>query len=376
MSLRVLIDATPIPAQLLGAGHYVVRLIGALAERSDQVDLHVLVKERDRDALAELAPGAALHGVNIGSRPARIAWEQTLLPRRARGLAPDVFHGPHYTLPPALRCPTVVTFHDPTFFTLPQLHERAKVPYFTRMARLGVRRATRVIAVSEYAGNGVIEHAGADPGAVDVVYLGVDLQTYTARPGPDDERLRAERRVKPPYLFWVGAIEPRKDLPTLVRAFTSLVREGAPHSLVLAGPSAWGADALSRAIVGSGFGARIRRLGYVSEPEKIALYRGADALVYPSIAEGFGLQVLEGMACGTPVITTTGSAPEEVGGDAVELAPPHDAEALAAAIRRILEDAARADELRRRGPERAESFPWERTAEHTLASYRRAVQLG
>lgn len=371
--VRVLLDATSLPAKRVGAGWYIVELLKALSVRDD-VDLQVLAKQGDVPDLRDRGPGATFHGAAPRSRPSRILWEQTGLVRRARRIAPDVFHGPHYTLPRSLDAPAVVTFHDPTFFTHPELHERSKVAFFTRAARIAAKRASRVLAVSEYGRHGAVEHAGADPDRVDVVPHGVDHERY--RPEGDeglDEKLRGRAGVRGPYVLWVGALEPRKDVPSLVEAYAELVREGADHALVLAGPPAWGAGQVADEIERSGVAERIIRTGYVSEEEKIALYRGASAFVYPSIAEGFGLPVLEAMACGAPVVTTTGSAPAQVGGDAVELVEPQSPRDLAERLGRLLDDPAHASELRRRGLLRAEDYSWDRTGSATIEVYRRAL---
>lgn len=375
MTLRVVLDATAIPGRPVGVGHYVLGLLGAMAGTEADVDLHVLAKRRDVEDLRRAAPGARIHPVSPRSRVGRLVWEQTLLPVRARRLGPAVFHGPHYTLPRWLSGPGVVTFHDPTFFTHPEVHERAKVAYFSRMARAGTHRAERVIAVSEYARHGAVRHAGAEPSRVDVVPLGVDHQRYRPDGDPEaDAVLRAALGVESPYLLWIGALEPRKGVPALVQAFADLVRAGLPHRLVLAGPRAWGAAAVDEAVARSGVAGRVLFPGYVEEAQKLALYRGADALVYPSLVEGFGLPVLEAMACGCPVVTTTGSGPEEVGGDAVELVPPGDPATLREGIERVVTDRARAEELRGRGLDRAGGFGWARTAAGTVETYRRAAE--
>ena len=374
MMLRVLLDATSLPAKRAGVGHYVFGLVGELARRPDRAELHVAARARDAGELRLHAPAAVLHPVRVGGRAGRIVWEQTVLPGLARRIRPDVVHGPHYTIPlwgPGHR---VVTFHDPTFFTDPHLHERSKVGYFTRMARRSAGRADRMITVSEYARRGAIEHAGADPSRVDVVYLGVDHDRY--RPDgdrEDDERLRDACGVRGRYFLWIGTVEPRKDLPTLVRAFAGLARNAEDCVLVIAGQRGWRVEPFERSIEESGAADRIVRPGYVSEDQKVALYRGATALVYPSIAEGFGLQVVEAMACGCPVITTTGSAPEEVGGNAVELVPPRDASSLSDAMERMLGDGERARTLGERGLVRSAAFTWARTAAGTLETYGRAT---
>ncbi|HEX9717109.1 MAG TPA: glycosyltransferase family 1 protein [Actinomycetota bacterium] len=376
MTTRVLLDATTLPARAAGVGHYILSLVSELAKRPEDIELHATVKARDRERVGRRAPGATLHSVPVRSRPARIVWEQIGLPSLANRLGIQVVHGPHYTLPVRLATPSVVTFHDPTFFTRPELHERTKLVYFTKMARLAAANATRVIAVSEYSRRGAVEHGRADPHRVDVVPLGVDLDRYQPNGELDvDERLRTRLGIRKPYFFWIGTIEPRKDVPTLVMSFAPLVRAGAELKLVLAGQPGWDTAEVERTIERTGIGGRIFRPGYISEEEKIALYRGAVAFVYPSIAEGFGMQVLEAMACGCPVITTTGSAPEEIGGDAVMLVSSGDTEELRAAMERVLRDSDWVAGLRRSGVERAKSFSWGRTANGTLDVYRRAARV-
>jgi glycosyltransferase involved in cell wall biosynthesis len=375
MTLRVLLDATSLPRQRAGVGHYLFGLIRELARRPDEIELHVAVKAGDLGDLRARAPGAALHSVRLNRRAARLMWEQIMLPGLARRVRPDVVHGPHYTVPLWGGSRSVVTFHDPTFFTHPELHERSKVAYFTRMARLSASRASRMITVSEYGRRGAIEHVGADPARVDVVPLGVDHDRYLPDSNADeDERLRAACGAVGRYLLWIGTLEPRKDVSTLVRAFAALPPRLRDCVLVIAGQRGWKVEPSERSIAESSVTDRIVRLGYVSEEEKIALYRGAIALVYPSIAEGFGLQVVEAMACGCPVITTTGSAPQEIGGEAVDLVPPRDPAALREALEAILGDEQRAQSLRERGLVRSATFTWARTAAGTLEAYRRAAR--
>jgi glycosyltransferase involved in cell wall biosynthesis len=364
--LRVAVDVTPIPGRRVGAGVYVAELIRAMGPLD--VDLHLFVNARDFEEFTSMAPNASLHPVRVPNRPARIAWAHAVLPLRVRRLHPDVFHGPHYTLPSGLPCASVVTFHDPTFFTLPEVHERSKVSYFTRAATTGIARATRVIAVSEYARRGAVDHAGGDARKIDVVYNGVDPLRYRPADGDGNTKFPFE-----PYILFVGALEPRKNVPALIAAYEDLARSGIPHQLVLAGPPAWGAAEVDAAVAGVRQG-RVHRLSFVPEDQKIELLRRASLFVYPSIAEGFGLPVLEAMACGTPVVTTTGSAPEEIARDAALLVPPRDHSALKDAMARVLADPALAAELRRKGAERALAYTWSRAAEQTLDVYRRAAK--
>ena len=358
--MKVVVDATAMPGLRAGAAHYVIELLRAV-DGSD-ADVHVLVKDADSAELASIVPGAEVHPVRVGGRASRMAWSHTLLARRVNALRPDVFHGPHYTLPSGLRCPSVVTFHDPTFFTHPQLHERTKVAYFTRAARSAVRRAARVIAISQYARRGAVEHAGADPERVDVVLHGVDIERFS----PSEDH-----RDRPPYVLFVGTLEPRKDVPSLIAAWDEL---DVPHELVIAGQRGWGTDAIDRAIAGARKRDAIRLAGYVPDDELVELYRGADAFVYPTFAEGFGLPVLEAMACGTPVVTTTGSAPEEFATGTALLVQPQDVAALRGALGKVLTEPTLAADLRRRGVERAREHTWTAAARATVDVWRRAAE--
>lgn len=356
--MRVLLDARALPGHRLGVAQYALRL----AERAAAgCELEVLAKRRDVHEF-----DAAVHPSPDLPRAVRIAGELLWDGRRVNRLGPDVFHGLHYSLPPGLRVPATVTFHDATMLTMPEVHERAKVLWFRRAIPAGIRRAARVVCVSESARQGAIEHAGADPARTHTVHSAVDHDRF--HPGAARPEVVA-RHVAGPYLFWVGAIEPRKDVPTLVRAFERIARD-VPHRLVLAGPDAWGAEAVDRALQRSPVRNRVVRTGWVSEDDKTALYCGADAFVYPSLAEGFGMQVLEAMACGTPTITTTGSAPEEVAGDAALTVTPGDDQALAEAMLTAL--GPEAERLRAAGPRRAGEFRWERTAAETVDVWRLA----
>jgi glycosyltransferase involved in cell wall biosynthesis len=351
--MRVLLDARPLPGHRLGVAQYVLRLAEHAARKCE---LEVLAKAGDRD---DLPP--PVHVSRPLPRPLRLAVELAWDGRRVNRLAPDVFHGVHYTLPRGLRVPATVTFHDATMLTMPEVHEKAKRVFFQRAIPAGIARADQVICVSESARQGAIDHAGADPARTHAVPLAVDHDRY--RPATGDRPAAVQDICDGPYLLWVGALEPRKDVPTLVQAFELLAGE-IPHRLLLVGPDAWGAEAITAAIAASPVRDRIIRTGWISEDTKADLYRHADAFAYPSLAEGFGLPVLEAMACGAPTVTTTGSAPEEIAGDAALTVAPGDAPALAAAITGALgEDAAR---LRRDGPVRAAGYTWEATATRTV----------
>ena len=362
--LRVAVDATAIPARLTGAGVYTARLLAALAARGG-VELDAFVAPHAAGTLA--ARGVRVHEVGVAGRgrPARIAWTQLAAGRAARRAGAGLLHGVHYELPLAAGLPQVVTVHDLTLLTHPEWHERSKVAYFGWALRRALRRAARVLCVSATTADDLLRVLHVDPSRVDVTPLGTDLA-----PAPPDQVAAVRERLglARPYLLGLGTLEPRKDLPTLIAAFGTLARE-LPHDLVLAGLPGWGTGEVAAALAASGVAGRVRLAGYIPEEDKAALFTGAELFAYPSRYEGFGLPVAEAMACGVPVVTTTGGSLPEVAGDGAELVPPGDPGALAAAIRKLLDDAAAREELVRRGRARAAQLSWDRCAALTAAAY-------
>jgi len=373
--MRVLLDVSAVPDRPVGAGHYTVALASGLAARTD-VELHLLARRNDHARWSRIAPAATVHGVAPARRPDRLAWEQARGPALAKRLRADVWHGPHYTMPVRAGIPTVVTIHDLTFFDHPEWHERSKVVFFRRMIRAAARRATVLVCVSEYTADRL--RAVVDPrGDVVVAYHGVDHDRFVAK-GDDDADLATlgAHGIQPPYIAFMSTIEPRKNVPTLVRAFARVAESRPELRLVLAGSDGWGARAARDAIAASGVATRIIRPGYLADADVPALFRQAAVVAYPSFEEGFGLPALEGLACGAPVVTTLGSALAEVAGDAALLVAPDDDAALARALTSALDDPGVAARLRAAGPVRAADFTWARCVEQHVDAYRHATTAG
>lgn len=371
--MRLLLDVSAVPPRPVGAGVYTVALARGLAARPD-VELHLLARRDDADRWSSLAPGGAVHADAPARRPARLAWEQARAPALGAGLGIDVWHGPHYTMPLRLDVPAVVTIHDLTFFDHPEWHERTKVLFFRRMIRAAAARARVLVAVSTHTA-GRLRDVAPPAGEVRVVHHGVDHDRFRA--GVDREgdlALLAPHGIAPPYVAFAGTLEPRKDVPTLVDAFARLARERPGLRLVLAGGDGWGVRALRDAIAASGAATRVLRPGYLANDAIPAFFRCAEAVAYPSLVEGFGLPALEALACGAPLVTTTGSAIEEVVGDAALLVAPGDASALAAHLARILDDPEEAARLRAAGPIQAEKFTWEASVDAHVDAYRMALE--
>jgi glycosyltransferase involved in cell wall biosynthesis len=272
--------------------------------------------------------------------------------------------------------PCAVTIHDLTFFDHPEWHERSKVVYFRRMIRAAARRATTLICVSTFTANRLRALVAPRPD-VEVIHHGVDHDRFT--PNVDstaDLTALAAHGIEPPYIAFASTIEPRKNVPTLVRAFAAVAATRPELRLVLAGSDGWGAREASEAIAASGVATRVLRPGYLDDATIAAFFRRAAAVTYPSLEEGFGLPALEGLACGAPVVTSEGSALAEVVGDAALLVPPGDSDALAGAIARLLDDSALSQRLRVAGPARAAQFTWEACIDQHVDAYERTVRAG
>lgn len=365
--MRVALDASAIPDPPGGAGRYVLALAGALAQRDD-VDLTVVSRTGDA---ARWPPPVVARAPAM--RPLRLGWEQVGQPRVIRGLEADVHHGPHYTMPLALGLPSVVTIHDLSFFTHPEWHQRTKVAFFQAAIRTAARRAAALVAVSAATAALLAERVGTRV-PVHVIPHGVDHARFRPDAGDDlhsyDAAALARIGVAPPYVAFLGTLEPRKDVPTLVRAFDRIAGAHPDLTLVLAGAAGWGAAAVDAAVAGAAHGHRVRTTGYVTEDDIPAFLRCAAAVAYPSLEEGFGLPVLEALACGAPVVTTEGTVMEEVAAGAAFLAPPGDDLRLAGALEWAMEGDA---ERRQLGFEVAARHTWEASAAAHADVYRSVI---
>jgi glycosyltransferase involved in cell wall biosynthesis len=341
-----------------------------VAKQLDPDSLTLFVTREVRD-LGDLKCEKVVAPVPTPHEIFRAAWEHTFVPLSARRHGLNVFHSPNYTLPFTLPCPSVVTVHDLAFMDR-RFHKTRLRLYLTLLTKLSLRRADHVIAVSEYTKRQVEAYFPFLKGRVSVVYSGLD-PSFVGTPSTNGNGTSGGRSK--PYILFVGSIEPRKNLPRLIRAFERAMSDtDLPHELVLCGPLGWRYGAVEEAFRRSPLRERIRRTGYVPSADLPSLYAGADLLAYPSLDEGFGFPVLEAMASGTPVVTSDRSSLPEVAGGAAVTVSPSDEGAIADAISTVLTDRDLANNLAERGRVRASEFTWDRAASQTIDIYRRVAK--
>ncbi|MGH3657058.1 MAG: glycosyltransferase family 4 protein, partial [Micromonosporaceae bacterium] len=370
---RVLVDATSVPADRGGVGRYVDGLLGALS--GTDVDLVVICQRTDAERYARILPHAAVEPAPgaVTHRPARLAWEQTGLPLFAQHVGADVIHSPYYTCPLRAGSPVTVTVHDATFFTEPEHYDKARGTFFRSAIKTSLRRAARVIVPSKATRDELIRLLDADPTKIDVAYHGVDPDAFHVPTEAEKARVRARLGlIASDYIAFLGAKEPRKNVPNLIRGWAMAVGEMKdPPALVIAG-GAGHDDDIDKAVSEVPAHLRLLRPGYLRYGDLPGYLGGALVAAYPSHGEGFGLPILEAMACGAPVLTTPRLSLPEVGGDAVAYTG-EDADEIARDLGTLLGDAERRAELSRRAVERAKEFTWQSSAEAHQHSWARAA---
>lgn len=307
---------------------------------------------------------------------ARIGWEQTLLPLYLRQQRADLVHGLVNVLPLATCCPGVVTVHDLAFVRTPETLPPLKRAYLTALCRASVARAAQVIAVSGQTAADLQRYFGTPASRITVVHNGV-AGRFAPRTEVELQAFRERSSAPTRFLLYLGTLEPRKNLDLLLRAFARWRQTGDAANrdvkLVLAGARGWFYDEIFRRVEALGLAECVHFPGFVPGEVLPDWYAAAEAFIYPSLFEGFGLPVIEAMACGTPVICSQAPGVAEVAGDAAITFAPHDEDALTAALHLVMSQPALRDALRRRGQVRAALFSWQRCAEQTLEVYLRAL---
>ena len=368
----IYVDISAAVHRRAGLGRYAESLTRALV--AQDADRYGVFYNRERGI--QPLPGLErlpARTVGLGYKPWRMAvWLGQLgrvgLDRLLPGA--ELFHATEHLLPPLRSIPTVLTVHDLIFRHLPAHHKPLNRWYLNLVMPLYCQRATHIIAVSECTRRDLVTAYDLAPEKITVVHEAAASHFCPQSPEVI-AAVRSRYGLPDRYLLFVGTIEPRKNLACLLPVFETIHAEGLSDGLVIVGRRGWLYDEFFARLERSPVRDAVSFPGYVLDEDLPAIYGGSQGLVFPSVYEGFGLPVLEAMACGTPVAASNASSLPEIGGDAALYADPLDVEGITKAVRRLLSDAELREHLRARGLERAAQFSWERAAARTRAVYER-----
>lgn len=368
------IDYTPAYEQGGGIGRYVRELVAALSRLDTASPYRLFVSGAQQDMLPD-PPGA-----NFSWKPTRLSpkwlarlWYRARLPLPVETFigAVNLFHATDFVLPPTLpQTRTLLTVHDLSFVRVPEAASPGLKAYLDQVVPRSVRLADHILADSQATKDDLVDLYQTPPDKITVLLSGVDARF---RPILDANVLLTTRRQykigTAPYIFSVGTVQPRKNYSRLIHALAQLRSGGCDVHLVIAGGRGWLEDPIYATIQNTGMSEYVHFIGFADEADLPALYSGAVCMAFPSLYEGFGLPVLEAMACGTPVITSNVSSLPEVAGDAALTINPYDLDELTNALRRLLDDETLRQTLTTRGLQRAKHFTWEVSARHLQEVY-------
>ncbi|MBZ5559102.1 MAG: glycosyltransferase [Acidobacteriia bacterium] len=366
--MRIAFDGTALRPRRTGIGYYTEHLLHHLARQASDDELIVL-SNRPIETTAPLPPRVRVAAPSWHAP--RLVWMQGLAPTALRQVEADVAHFTNGMVPLASPVPTVVTIHDMSLRLYPRFHPPRRVLLNGPLVDLAARRADAVITVSESAKRDIVRLYGLPPERVHVVYEAAAPGFQPVRDPEVLDRVRRRYGLDERIILYVGTIEPRKNLPKLIDAFAARRRTGdLSHQLVCVGPYGWLSRGLEERITRSNVAHAINFTGYVPFEDLAAIYSLAEIFVYPSMYEGFGLPVIEAMACGTPVVTGGAAALLEIGGNAIVHVDEVEVDALGETLVALARDEERRRALSAAGLARAAEFSWERAARESLAIYR------
>ncbi|MEO8285853.1 MAG: glycosyltransferase family 1 protein [Chloroflexota bacterium] len=349
-----------------GVGYYAENLLSGMMSVAPEHD-YVLFSNRDmRDSWQPIGR-ETLYSDRFFRM--RAAWMQAMLPGSLRRVRPDICHFPNYLAPIASDCPYVVTIHDMSLFITPRFHRFKKLVLDRTLVPHVARRAAGIITVSHSARKDIARYLKVPREKIRVVMNAVSPAFKRVTEQGAIEEVCRRYGLHVPFILYVGTIEPRKNLTRLIQAFAQLKASGLPHKLVMVGQPGWHCEPIYAEVERRGLQREVIFTGYVPFEDLPALYSAAESLAFPSLYEGFGLPVLEAMACGTPVVTSVSSSLSEVAGDAALLVDPLSVDQIAGALAQIHASSTLAEDLSERGLVRASHFTWENAARSTLDVY-------
>jgi glycosyltransferase involved in cell wall biosynthesis len=368
--MRIGLDGQPLTRPKTGVGHYTLELALALAALRPEDSFELIAPDAlPENIIRETETSPNLRVVSVKANMLMRRWSTIGLPRYMRRARLDLFHGTNYQLPLMNAKRNVLTVHDLSTFTYPETHNARFARRERRRLPIMLRAASRIITPTEAIKDELTARFNLDPVRITVTPE-APRDNFFPMKHEDTTEVRQRLGIESPFILFVGTIEPRKNLQTLLRAFEQISRmRNQRTQLVLAGGAGWLTDDFDRLVRASDFRERILLTGYLMDEELRALYSSCKVFVYPSLYEGFGLPPLEAMACGAPVVASRIAAHEETLKDNARLFAPMDESALAKAIIDLLEDESARESLAKAGFAHVASFSWRKTAEMTWEVY-------
>ncbi|MHC4618683.1 MAG: glycosyltransferase family 4 protein [Planctomycetota bacterium] len=362
--MKIAFSARSLSTPSGGVVEFIKSLVPALARQIGDDELYVYYNRREFVGLAPACSETVMESEN------RLWWDFVLLPKMTRKMKMDAAIFPKDVIPFFTGCHRYVIHHDLAYFdkTL-GAYPFLDTLYMTTLIPISDRKADWIFAVSEHTKRDIVRYCRVDPGKLTVVYEAADDDYKPVSDKSVLESVRDKYRLPEKFILYVGSLSPRKNIGRLLEAFAN-VRDRVPHHLVLTASKSWKDSQVYEIMNRLGLKDRINKLGYVESADMAALYNLADAYVYPSLYEGFGLPILEAMQCGCPVVASNATSIPEVAGDAAILVDPLDTGALAEAIQKVLIDPELRAELVSRGFEQARKFSWDKAAKIILKKIR------
>lgn len=371
--MRIGVDISAIQTTKSGVDWYTHRVIEEMMNLLESDEQLYLFSNRDTGFENYAASRSNVTVVRRGFSYQE-PWRQFMLPLLLRQHQIDVCFFTNFVLSIAASCPMVLTIHDLSVWLYPRTHSLRNVIWARTLVPISTRRSRNIIADSNSTKLDIVRLLKARSSKVTVIHLGAPDECNPELQPEDEEAIQHYGIIKP-YILYVGTLEPRKNLNTLIKSFDKVAKTRPDLHLVLAGRRGWMAQAIFDELERRDLLGRVRITGYVREEYLSALYRQAAVFVYPSLYEGFGLPPLEAMSSGTPVIVSRSSSLPEVVGDAGLYVNPLDADDMARAMEAVVSNPELANSLRKKGLERAKQFSWKKTAERTLDILREAASV-
>jgi Glycosyltransferase len=375
--MKIALDLTSTPKNKTGIGRYLYNLVYALQQVDTKNEYYLFIQDDDVDGfdLREKNYHIVPANSKILRRPyLRILWEQVVFPFRLKRLGIDLLHSTYFTMPYLCPVKKIVTFHDMTYFIFPEVHTALKREMFKAYIRLSARAADGILSISNHTAKDILAYSKPKNRDIFISPLGVDWRFYEDNTVNAD--VLSQYGIESEYFLYVGTIEPRKNILRLLKAYNALdkaVRE--KYKLIIAGKKGWLYKEIFEYMRENDLDKYVHFTGYVKDEDLPVLYKAAKLFLYVSIYEGFGIPVVESMACGVPTITSKSSSMEEIAGDAALLVNPFNENEIRDAILNLLSDSELCSELTSKGYERAKEYNWLKCAQKTAEAYEKVMKL-